>query len=79
MSLKSTLGIAKTGTTSLRVTVPEGIVAFLNLKAGDKLEWKMEMIDDNRVAIVGKAMTPEEEMNRIRLKYVLPKEGKRTK
>ncbi len=35
MSLKSTLGIAKTGTTSLEVTVPEGIVAFLDLKAGD--------------------------------------------
>lgn len=54
MSLKSTLGIAKTGTTSLRVTVPEGIVAFLNLKAGDKLEWKMEIIDDERVTVVRK-------------------------
>lgn len=54
MSLKSTLGIAKTGTTSLRVTVPEGMVAFLDLKAGDKLEWKMEIIDGERVAIVRK-------------------------
>jgi hypothetical protein len=54
MSLKSTLGIAKTGTTSLRATVPEGIVAFLDLKAGDKLEWKMEIIDGERVTIVRK-------------------------
>jgi bifunctional DNA-binding transcriptional regulator/antitoxin component of YhaV-PrlF toxin-antitoxin module len=54
MSLKSTLGIAKTGTTSLRITVPEGIVAFLDLKAGDKLEWKMEIIDDERVTVVRK-------------------------
>jgi len=54
MSLKSTIGIAKTGTTSLRVTVPEGIVAFLDLKAGDKLDWKMEIIDDERVVIVKK-------------------------
>jgi hypothetical protein len=54
MSLKSTLGIAKTGTTSLRATVPEGIVAFLELKAGDKLEWKMEIINNKRVAIVKK-------------------------
>jgi len=54
MSLKSTLGIAKTGTTSLRATVPEGIVAFLNLNAGDKLEWTMEIIDNQRVAIVKK-------------------------
>jgi hypothetical protein len=54
MSLKSTLGIAKTGTTSLRATVPEGIVAFLELKAGDKLEWKMEIMDGGRVVIVRK-------------------------
>ena len=54
MSLKSTLGIAKTGTTSLRATVPEGIVAFLDLKAGDKLEWKMEIVENKRVAIVKK-------------------------
>jgi hypothetical protein len=54
MSLKSTLGIAKTGTTSLRATVPEGIVAFLELKAGDKLEWKMEIMDNKRVVIVKK-------------------------
>lgn len=57
MSLKSTLGIAKTGTTSLRVTVPEGIVAFLELKAGDKLDWKMEIIDNERVVIVKKLET----------------------
>jgi bifunctional DNA-binding transcriptional regulator/antitoxin component of YhaV-PrlF toxin-antitoxin module len=54
MSLKSTLGIAKTGTTSLRVTVPEGIVAFLELQAGDKLEWKMEIAKGERVTIVRK-------------------------
>jgi hypothetical protein len=54
MSLKSTVGIAKTGTTSLRATVPEGIVAFLELKEGDKLEWKMEIVENKRVAIVKK-------------------------
>ncbi len=54
MSLKSTLGIAKTGTTSLRATVPEGIVAFLELKSGDKLEWKMEIIEGKRAVIVRK-------------------------
>jgi len=54
MSLKSTLGIAKTGTTSLRVTVPEGIVAFLDLKAGDKLEWKMEVQNNARMVIIKK-------------------------
>lgn len=54
MSLKSTVGIAKTGSTSLRATVPEGIVAFLELKESDKLEWKMEIIDGERVAVVRK-------------------------
>lgn len=54
MSLKSTLGIAKTGTISLRATVPEGIVAFLDLKAGDKLDWKMEVINGERIAMVRK-------------------------
>jgi len=54
MSLKSTLGIAKTGTTSLRVTVPEGIVAFLELKAGDKLEWRMEVQNNERMVVVKK-------------------------
>jgi len=52
MTLKSTLGIAKTGTMSLRATVPEGIVAFLGLQSGDKLEWKMEIVDGERVALV---------------------------
>jgi len=54
MSLKSTLVIAKTGTTSLRVTVPEGIVAFLDVKAGDKLDWKMDIVDGERVVAVRK-------------------------
>ncbi len=76
MSLKSTVGVAKTGTTSLRATIPEGIVAFLELKAGDKLDWKMEMIDDRRIAILEKVTSPEDKMNRIKLKYV-PQEGKK--
>jgi hypothetical protein len=57
MSLKSTVGIAKTGTTSLRATVPEGIVAFLDLKVGDKLDWKMEIIENERVVVVRKIRT----------------------
>ena len=55
MSLTSKVGIAKTGTTSLRATIPEGIVAFLDLKAGEKLEWKMEVINGERAVIVKKA------------------------
>jgi hypothetical protein len=54
MSLKSKTTVARPGSTSLRATVPEGIVAFLDLKESDKLEWKMEFINGERVAIVKK-------------------------
>ena len=54
MSLDSSVGTARTGTKSLRATVPEGIVAFLNLEAGDKLEWKMDVEKKERVVIVKK-------------------------
>ena len=76
MSLKTKASIARPGSPSLRATIPEGIVAFLNIKEGDTLEWKMEMIEEKRVAIVEKLMTPEEEMARIKLKYV-NSEGKK--
>ncbi|MGA2572688.1 MAG: AbrB family transcriptional regulator [Candidatus Methanomethylicaceae archaeon] len=52
MSLASKVSIARPGTLSLRATVPEGIVAFLDIHEGDKLEWKMEIIDGERVALV---------------------------
>ena len=55
MSLESKVGIARPESKSLRATVPEGIVAFLELEAGDKLEWKMEIIDGERVAMVRKS------------------------
>ena len=54
MGLDSTVGIAKVGTKSLRATVPEGIVSFLHIEAGDKLDWTMEIINNERVAIVKK-------------------------
>jgi bifunctional DNA-binding transcriptional regulator/antitoxin component of YhaV-PrlF toxin-antitoxin module len=54
MSLESKVGIAKTGTKSLRATVPEGIVAFLGINEGDKLEWRMDIQKNERVAIVRK-------------------------
>lgn len=57
MSLESTVGIAKVGTRSLRATVPEGIVAFLGIQEGDKLQWKMDIQNNERVAIVNKKST----------------------
>ena len=57
MGLESTVGIAKVGTRSLRATVPEGIVAFLGIRKGDKLQWKMDIQNNERVAIVNKKST----------------------
>jgi hypothetical protein len=55
MSLESTVSLAKVGTKSLRATVPEGIVAFLGIKEGDKLQWKMDIQKNSeRVVIVTK-------------------------
>jgi bifunctional DNA-binding transcriptional regulator/antitoxin component of YhaV-PrlF toxin-antitoxin module len=54
MSLKSTVGIARPASPSLRATIPEGIVAFLDLKEGDRLDWKMEIIKGERVVVVRK-------------------------
>lgn len=67
MSLTSTASKARPGTKSLRATVPEGIVAFLKLEAGDKLEWEMEIIDGERVAIIRNKNT--DEAMRIASKY----------
>jgi len=55
MSLDSTVGVAKIGTKSLRATVPEGIVAYLNIQAGDKLDWIMDNAENgDRIVIVRK-------------------------
>ncbi len=54
MGLESTVGVAKVGTNSVRTTVPEGITEFLGIKAGDKLEWKMDTHNNERAAIVTK-------------------------
>lgn len=54
MDLESTAATARTGTKSLRVTVPEGIVAFLGLEVGDKLQWIMDIEKSERIVIVRK-------------------------
>jgi len=54
MSLESTAASARKDTRSLRATIPEGIVAYLELQEGDKLEWKMDMEKNDRIVIVRK-------------------------
>lgn len=55
MGLKSKVSVAKTGTSSLRTTIPEGIVEYLKLKPGDVIEWNMETNEETeRVTMVKK-------------------------
>lgn len=58
MSLNSTLTLAKPSTRSLRATVPEGIVAFLELQPGEKLEWKMKVMENGERVAVVRRVTP---------------------
>lgn len=54
MSLESKTAIARIGSKSLRATIPEGIVAYLELESSDTLEWKMDNVKGRRVAIIKK-------------------------
>jgi hypothetical protein len=76
MSLESTVGVAKIGTKSLRATVPEGIVAFLDVKEGDKLQWKMDMKNNERVAIVSKGSKAKESFELARYSMKSKRSGK---
>lgn len=52
--LESTVSLAKTGTKSLRSTIPQGIVSYLDLDLGDKLEWVMINKGKERLVMVTK-------------------------
>jgi len=55
MGLRAVTTSAKAGTKSLKGTIPLGIVEFLQLEAGDSLEWNMEVRENGeRVAVVRK-------------------------
>jgi bifunctional DNA-binding transcriptional regulator/antitoxin component of YhaV-PrlF toxin-antitoxin module len=74
MVLESTVSIAKVGTKSVRATVPEGIVSYLELEVGDKLEWRMDTKNNERVAIVSKKRDPIKSRNEPTLKEQMMKE-----
>ena len=74
MSLESKVGIAKTGTKSLRATVPEGIVAFLDIKEGDKLQWRMDIQNNERITIVTKKTLLNKGTSQLASKYLTKSE-----
>jgi len=54
MDLQSTVSIAKVGTNSLRATIPIGIVSYLDIQAGDKIQWRMIEKSGKRAVVVFK-------------------------
>ncbi len=54
MDLQSSATSARPQTKSLRATIPEGIVAYLELESGDKLDWKIDATGGRRTCIVKK-------------------------
>jgi len=57
LAVKSKVGVAKPGTSSLRTTIPQAIVEYLDLKVGDTLEWSMHIVGNmNRAVVVKKVI-----------------------
>lgn len=61
------------GTKSLRSTVPEGVVAYLDIQEGDKLDWRMEIEDGEKVVKVKKAIAEVDKIASIYAKKKGPK------
>lgn len=55
MNLESTVNTARPKTRSLRATIPEGVVFYLDLQDGDKIEWEKTMIEGISAVIVRKS------------------------
>jgi hypothetical protein len=54
VGLMTRVGLAKKGTKSMKTTIPEAIVEFLELLDKDELEWKMHVEGVNRAVVVQK-------------------------
>lgn len=55
--------------------MPEGVVAYLDLKAGDKLEWKMEVAEGKKIVIVWKTGNEDDEIKEIISRYTKTDRG----
>jgi hypothetical protein len=60
MVLTTKVAISKDVTKSIKSTVSEGIVKYLQLEDKDKLEWKMDIQENERIAIVRKKRNLDE-------------------
>lgn len=65
MVLTTKVFTAKAGTKSIKSTVPEGIVEYLQLSDKDEIEWNMDMQNNERVALVRKKKNIDESTRRL--------------
>ena len=56
-ALSSTATFASPKTKSLRATIPEGVVAYLGIQSGNIIEWRMEIMDGQKIVLVRKSKT----------------------
>lgn len=52
MPIETNVASAKTGTKSLKTTIPQAIVEYLQLSDKDRLEWQVGIKNDEPVALV---------------------------
>jgi len=65
MVLISTVSIAKTGTNSLRTTIPSGIVEYLNIYAGDIIGWEMKLKEGKKYVSIRKNKSVKTKKRRV--------------
>jgi|GEM_PF-532563 len=54
-ALVTTATLASPKTKSLRATLPEGVVAYLGIADGDRLDWRMEVMEGKKVVMMTKS------------------------
>jgi len=53
-NMESTTSLNRPGSSSLKTTIPTGVVNALKLKAGDKVVWNLEAKEGRIIAVVNK-------------------------
>lgn len=67
MVIETKVALAKKDTKSLKTTIPESIVEYLQLEGKDSLEWQMGTRDDERVALVRRVQQEPEDFEDVKV------------
>ena len=67
MVIETKVAVAKKDTKSLKTTIPESIVEYLQLEGKDSVEWQMGTRDDERVALVRRVQEQPEDFRDVQV------------